>query len=48
MTKMPTQIFPPKQIRTKHCEDDNPNFFLYKTLPLADLCLAFDSNTKKP
>ena len=28
MTKTPTQIFLPKQIRTKHREDDNP-FFLY-------------------
>ena len=33
---------------TKHREDDNPNFFLYKTLPLSDLCLAFDDNTTKP
>ena len=29
MTKTPTQIFSPKQIRTKHRQDDNPNFFLY-------------------
>ena len=48
MTKTPTQIFSPKQITTKHREDDNPNFFLYKTLPLSDICLAFTSNTKKP
>ena len=41
-------MFSPKQIRTKHREDDTLNFFVYKTLPLSDLCLAFDSNTKKP
>ena len=33
---------------TKHREDDNPNLFVYKTLPLSDLCLAFDNNTTKP
>ena len=48
MTKMTTQMFSPKQIRTKHREDGNPNFFLYETLLLSDLCLALDSNTKKP
>ena len=47
MTKTPTQIFSPKQIGTKHREDDNPNF-LYKTLPLSDICLAFTSTAKKP
>ena len=46
MTKTQTQIFSPKQIRTKHREGDNPNFFSYKTLPLSDICLAFTSNTK--
>ena len=40
MTKTPTQIFLPWQIRTKHREDDNPNFFLYITLPLSDLFLT--------
>ena len=48
MTKTPTQMFSPKQIREKHREDDNPIFFLYETLPLSDICLAFTSNTKKP
>ena len=48
MTKTQTQIFSRKQIRTKHCEDDNSNFFLYKTLPLWDICLALTSNTKIP
>ena len=28
---------------TKHREGDNPNFFLYKTLPLLDLCLQWRS-----
>ena len=31
MTKTPTQMFLPKQIRTKHRKDDNPNFFSYLT-----------------
>ena len=48
MAKTETQIFSPEQIATKHREDDNPNFFLYKTLPLSDFCLAFDSNTTNP
>ena len=41
---------PPPQykIRSAVPEDDNPNFFLYKTLPLSDLCVAFDGNTTKP
>ena len=48
MTKTPTQIFSPMQIRTKHREDNNPNFFLYEKLSPSDICLAFTNNTKKP
>ena len=43
MAKTPTQNFSPKQVRTKNRDNE-----LYKTLPLSDLYLAFDSKTTKP